>query len=922
MERQEAARRAPQLRDPSQDFIDYRPLPLDSLFCPRSVAIVGAKDTVGSVGRTIMANLMHPGFSGKLFPVNPKRKEVMGHLCYRSLSEVAEPIDLLIVVTPAATVPQIIREGVEAGIPAAIVISAGFKEMGEAGAQLEAELVSEAKKGGMRLIGPNCLGLMNPLYGLNATFAKGMALPGNVAFISQSGAMCTAVLDWSLQEKVGFSAFVSIGSMADVDWGDLISYLGAQPTTHSLLLYMETVGDARAFLSAAREIALEKPIIVIKGGKSLEAASAAASHTGSLTGSDQVFDAALERVGVLRVDAIADLFGMASLLARQPVPTGPRLAILTNAGGPAVLATDAAALGGATLLPPSAMAMEKLNCLLPEAWSHSNPIDILGDALPERFSQALEILMEDEANDGLLVILSPQEVTDPVGTADALRPWGNRKGDKPLLASWMGGASVQKGIELLTQASIPTFIYPDQAARSFAKMWEYSRNLQSLYQVPPLRDSLVTDEERQKAKEIIDRARQAGRCLLTEFESKEVLSLYGIPCVQTKVAHELYEAVALAEEMGYPVVAKLFSSTITHKSDVGGVKLNLQSPEEVKAAFDAIRDSVSEKVAPSHFEGVTIQKMVASRGYELILGSSSDPQFGPVLLFGAGGELVEVFGDSAIALPPLNGHLARRLMAKTKIYKALQGVRGRKAVDLAALERLLVHFSQLIVENRWIKECDINPLLANDEELIALDGRILLYSGEQEMATAGPPVAIRPYPIEYMSEGSLSDGRRVAIRPLQPEDTPAVVAFHEELSEDTVRQRYFAFLSLDERVAHERLVRICFNDYDREIALLAEETTREATSTRPILGIIRLRRSLAKREQAELKMIIVDRCHRKGLGSLLMQRALDVARREKISSIEATVLAENEGMIHLCQKFGFVRLPSADPLMEQLVWNG
>ncbi len=900
-------------KDPSQNFMEQHPLPLDHFFAPKSIALVGAKDDVGSVGRTMLSNLVSGGYKGKIYPVNPKRDEVLGMRCYHTVSAIPEQVDLAVVITPAAAVPAVIQECAESGIKAAIIISAGFKELGPEGQLLEDNVLNIARAAGMRIIGPNCLGVMNPLHGLNATFAKGIALPGNIAFISQSGAMCTAVLDWSFKERVGFSAFVSIGSMADIDWGDLINYLGAQPSTQSILIYMETIGDPRSFLSAAREIALEKPIIVIKAGRSAEAAHAAASHTGSLAGSDEVFDAALQRVGVMRVDTISELFSMASVLAKQPRPKGPRLTIVTNAGGPAVLATDAAVLNGAKLAPLEESTLTKLDSFLPKAWSHGNPVDLLGDARPDRYNEAIRVLMNDKTTDGILAILSPQDITDPVGTAECLRA-GGRAGEKPLLASWMGGSSVQKGIEILNQAGIPVFEYPDQAAWAFSKMWSYTHRLKALYEVPVLRDVEVPDRDKEDVRKLLKSIHSTGRTILTEFESKKVLDHYRIPVVQTFIAKTPQEAVNAAERIGFPVVAKLYSRTITHKTDVGGVILNLKSSEEVEEAFHEIEKSVNEKAGSGHFEGVTVQKMVSRDGYELILGSSTDPQFGPVLLFGTGGQLVEVYKDSAIGIPPLNANLALHLMEKTKIYQALKGVRGRKSVDMAQLEQILVHFSHLVVENPLIKECDINPLLAGPSGMIALDARVVLHEHEEEI----PPLAIRPYPVEYTSKIRLNEGTHAVLRPIRPEDEPAMVAFHRDLSENSVRQRYFEFLSLDKRIAHERLVRICFTDYDREIALVAEKNPEGGALPAVIMGVGRIRRRQGT-DDADLKMIIGDAFHNKGLGKQMLSHLLDCARSEGIHEVRALVLKENTGMIKICEKQGFAPEEFPDPLMDLLV---
>ncbi|WP_334310870.1 acetate--CoA ligase family protein [Nodularia spumigena] len=701
--------------------------PLDAIFAPKSVAVIGASERANSVGRTLLWNLISNPFGGTVFPVNPQRHSTLGIKAYPTIFDVPEAVDLAVIATPAPTVPSIITQCVDAGVKSAIILSAGFKETGAEGITLEQQILEQAHRGKMRIIGPNCLGVMSPRTGLNATFASAMARPGNVGFISQSGALCTAILDWSFSENVGFSAFVSLGSMLDVGWGDLINYLGDDPHTTSIVIYMESIGDGRAFMSAAREVALTKPIIVIKAGRTEAAAKAAASHTGALAGSDQVLDAAFRRCGVLRVNSISDLFDMAELLAKQPRPQGPRLTILTNAGGPGVLATDALIATGGEVAEISEETTASLNQILPAHWSHGNPIDILGDADPHRYTQALEIAAKDPNSDGLLVILTPQAMTDPTQTAEQLKPYAQMVG-KPILASWMGGADVAAGEMILNKNHIPTYPYPDTAARMFSYMWQSTYNLRGIYETPVISafDSSSGIPDRNCVEKIIKSARQAQRTMLTEFESKQILAAYGVPVVTTCVAESEDEAVRCAENMGYPVVLKLFSHTITHKTDVGGVQLNLRDAEAVRLAYNAIAESVSEKIGVEHFLGVTVQPMVKMAGYELIIGSSLDAQFGPVLLFGTGGKLVEIFRDRAIALPPLNTILARRMMEQTQIYKALQGVRGQKSIDLAALEQLMVVFSQLVVEQPGIKEIDINPLLASSEELIALDARIIL----------------------------------------------------------------------------------------------------------------------------------------------------------------------------------------------------
>jgi acetyltransferase len=869
-----------------------RRAPLDVLFRPKSVAVVGATEAPHSVGRSILLNLKDAPFPGAIYPVNPRHEKLLELPCYRSIADIPEVVDLAVIATPAATVPGVVRECAQAGVPGAVIISAGFREIGERGAALEEEILDVARREGMRIVGPNCLGLMNPHQLLNATFASSMARPGNLGFISQSGALCTAILDWSRLAMVGFSAFVSVGSMLDVGWGDLIQYLGDDPKTRSIVIYMESVGDARSFLSAAREVALSKPIIVIKPGRTQAAAKAAASHTGALTGQDDVLDAAFRRCGVLRVDTIAELFYLAEALDKQPRPKGPRLAIVTNAGGPAVLATDALLMDGGELAELAPATIAELDAFLPPHWSHENPIDILGDASAERYAKAVDLATKDPGTDGTLVILAPQAMTDPATVAQQLAalPKGAAK---PLIASWMGGLDVAPGEAILNQAAIPAYPYPDSAARVFQLMWRYSANLQALYETPDAFEMEVSDAARAQAAALIANVRAKGRTLLTEAESKALLAAYGIPTVATEIATSEDQAVSAAARVGYPVVLKLHSETITHKTDVSGVRLNLADETVVRAAFNGIADAVRRIASESDVLGVTVQPMVRLEGYELILGSSIDSQFGPVILFGSGGQLVEVYKDRAVGLPPLNTTLARRVMERTKILRALKGVRGRKPVDLAALERLIVRFSYLITEQSWIKEIDINPLLASPEGLLALDARVVLHPAD---VSALPRPAIRPYPTQYVQPWKFSDGTEILIRPIRPEDEPMMVRFHERLSERSVFLRFFHMVDLERRVSHDRLIRICFNDYDRDIALVADHD-------KAILAVGRLRKIDAT--DAELAVLITDEYQGRGLGTELSRRLVEIARAEKIERVIAEILPENIHMQRVCRELGF-----------------
>lgn len=875
---------------------------LDALFSPESIVVIGATDRPGAVGRTVFQNLLVPAFHGRIYPVNPQRSEVLGVKAYKTIADVPEPADLVVLATPAVTIPQLIKDCISANAKSAVVISAGFKERGADGVALEHQIQDQLKHSSMRLIGPNCLGVMNPILGMNATFAKDLPKAGNVALLSQSGALLTAILDWSHKEDVGFSAIVSTGSMLEVGWGDLISHFGDDPHTKSILIYMESVGDARPFLSAAREVVLTKPIIVIKAGRSEAASKAAASHTGALTGSDEVLDAAFRRCGVLRVYSIADLFYMAEVLSKQPRPRGNRLAILTNAGGPGVLATDSLVANGGELATLSEATLQKLNEFLPPHWSHGNPVDILGDADPERYARAIEIVAEDPNSDGLLVALAPQGMTNPAEVAARLKPYAHATG-KPVLASWMGGTSVAEGESILNNADIPTFSYPDTAARAFTYMWRYSENLRSLYETPSLVEGPdISQAARTSVREMIAGARKQGRLLLNEFESKAVLSYYGIPTVETVIARSEDEAAAHAQRLGFPVVLKIFSDTITHKTDVGGVKLNLQDVSAVREAYRSIQQSVGERFGADKFGGVTVQPMVKLDGYELILGSSADAQFGPVILFGSGGQLVEVYKDRALTLPPLNSTLAQRLMERTQIFKALKGVRGRKPVDLGALEGLLVRFGQLVLEQADISEIDINPLIASPERLLALDARVVLHDSQKMKQIPGP--AIRPYPTQYVSEWIMKDGRQVTIRPIRPEDEPLMADFHATLSDRTVYLRYFASLSLSSRTAHERLLRICFGDYDREMVLIAEHTD-PGSGKKAIAGVGRLNKIGGHKSEAEVAILVSDAFQNRGLGLELLRRVISVARDEKLASVSSEMLRDNIGMQMISKKLGF-----------------
>jgi acetyltransferase len=890
----------PSFPDRSSDVLLTRPHALDIFFKPQSVAIIGATDRPESVGNSILTNLFQsPLKNSGLYPVNPKHSQLLGLKCYPSIQKIPHPTELAIIVTPARTVPELIEECIQCNIQGAIVISAGFKEQGNEGILLEKRIKTIIHNKSFRIIGPNCLGVMNPHSQFNGTFATTIANPGSVAFLSQSGALGTAILDWSFKSNVGFSSFVSIGSMLDLDWGDLIDYLGNDAHTKSIIIYMESIGNANSFLSSAREVALTKPIIVIKAGRTEAAAKAAASHTGSLTVSDAVLRAAFRRCGVLCVEKIEDLFYTAEILSKQPRPRGKKLAIVTNAGGPGVLATDLLIQEGGELAPLSEQTLDKFNQFLSPHWSHSNPIDILGDATPELYLKAVQTALDCESTDGVLVVLTPQAMTHPKEVAEKLSTLSHPS--KPLIASFMGGLEIDPIIQFLNQSGIPTYSYPDTAVHLFNYMWKYQFNLSRLYETPISIQENNSRLSYEKVSQKLLKIQKENRTLLTEQESKEILSLYGIPVTPSLLANSPEEAVQAARQIGFPVVLKLNSTTLSHKTDVGGVQLNLKTPEAVEQAFVLIKTTVTQKAGASHFQGVTVQPMIRTEGYELILGSSLDPQFGPIVLFGLGGQLVEVFKDTTLEIPPLNTVLARNMIEQTKIHSALKGVRGRAPIPMEALEKLIVRFCQMIVEQPLLKEVDINPLLASPDQILSLDARMVLHPLTLDPKLLPKP-AIRPYPIQYLKSIHSKTNQLITIRPISPEDEPLLIKFHKELSEQSVYQRYFKALNLNQRIAHDRLLRLCFIDYAREMALVAHYCNAQKEDF--ILGVARLSRS-AKPFEREFSVVVSDAWQNQGVGFELLQQLIMIGKQEGLETIVGHILPENIKMQNLVRKLGF-----------------
>ncbi len=880
---------------------------LKKIFQPKSISIIGASRKATSVGHMVLKNVIDAGFKGAIYPVNPKYKKMGEAECFARVGDLPEPPDLAVICTPAATVPEIVRECGEAGIRGLVVLSAGFRESGSAGEALEVAIQREARAfDAMRIVGPNCLGIIAPHAALNASFANGMPAPGRVAFLSQSGALCTAVLDWALQEKVGFSYFVSVGNMLDVGIGDLIDYLATDPWTEAIILYVESITEAREFMSAARAFARQKTIIAYKAGRFTESAMAAASHTGALAGVDTVYEAAFSRAGIVRVLEMADMFDCAELLARQKTPSGPRLAIVTNAGGPGVMATDALLERKGTLAKLADETIESLNQHLPPAWSHNNPIDVLGDASAQRLAKAVEIVLADQNVDAVLVVFSPQAMSKPTDAAKAVIEVA-KKSFKPVLTSWMGGLSMRKGIELFNTAGIPTYGAPEQAVRAFMYLVSYARTREVLYETP--RDIPVEFPlDRVKLRAVFDTILSEGHDILTESTSKALLEAYEIPVAKPYVARTVDDAVQFAHRVGYPVALKVLSPQITHKTDIGGVELSLANQDEVSAAFKRIVTTAKQRRPDAQVEGVTVQKMVSRPGgHELIVGARRDSVFGAVLLVGAGGTAAELFQDRALELPPLNERLARRMLESLRSWPLLQGYRGRAAANIDRLIEVLMRLSYLVADYPEIKELDVNPLLVSADDVIALDARIIL---DHEMILNPPRryshLAIRPYPEEYTKPAKLKGGAKILLRPIKPEDEPL---WHELLASCSKESLWFRFRYLFKETTHEMATRFCFIDYDREIAIVAEL---EEGEQRKLIGVGRLVAD-ADHTDAEFAVLVADAYQGQGLGSLLTDYCLEISKGWGIGTIIAEIAPDNRRMLAIFQHRGFELDRSASP---------
>jgi acetyltransferase len=881
---------------------------LDRIFKPRSVAVVGAGERVGTIGRALADNLLGKDFKGKVFPVNPRYESIHGVRAYPSLSRLPEPADLAVIAVPIAQVPSLVEECGKVGVGGAVIISAGGKEAGERGRRIEIEIKNAAEKGGVRIIGPNCMGIISAESKLNASFAREMPLAGNLAFISQSGAICGAILDLSYREAIGFSHFVSIGSMLDVDFGDLIYYMGNDPRVGSIVLYIESLTNIRKFMSAARAVSRVKPIVVLKAGKSRAGAKAASSHTGALAGEDAVYDAAFKRAGVVRVGTIEELFDCAELMAKQPPPSGPGLAIMTNGGGPGVMAVDALATHGLEPAPLGPETLERLNRFLPPYWSKGNPIDILGDASTERWRKALEVCLSAREFNALVIIFIPQLLTDAATVAQAVASCvQDTTSSRPLFAVWMGGENVEEGRRILNKAGIPTYETPERAVLAFHDMYSYAQNLETLQEIPPKLDHSL-EFDRSAAESMIRTSLNEGHPLLTELESKSLLRAYGIHSKPMELARSESEAATLAGKIGYPVVMKIHSRQILHKSDVHGVRLDLRNEEEVREAFFRMTDQARLLAPGAEILGVTLQPMIPCPDFELIMGSKRDPDFGPVLLFGIGGVLTEVLRDRALALPPLNRLLARRLMESTRVYRVLKGYRNRPPARLEALEEVLMRLSQLVIDFPEISELDVNPMVLAGDQVIALDARVILKPSELR---SPHHLVISPYPNQYERTVTAKGGINLFIRPIKPEDAPLLVDLFHLLSRQTI---YYRFFSPIKSLSGKMLALLTQIDYDLDMALVAIDASHPEEG---ILAVSRLMREWGG-QRAEFAVVVGDPWQGKGIGAVLMESLIEIAKERGIESLWGYVLAENTQMLALGKKLGFTISRAPEPSQYKL----
>lgn len=870
---------------------------LKSMFEPQSVAIVGASERHDSIGAVLIRNMLDARYNGALHAINPKHDSVQGVPCVARLDDLRKRPDLAVICTPAATVPGLIEECGRAGIKSAVVISSGFAECGPAGAELERRTRIAAKRSGVRIIGPNCLGLMRPAIGLNATFARAAGIPGSIGLISQSGAICTALLDWAQTNGVGFSTVVSLGASIDLDFGEILDYMIADPRTESIFMYIEGIRDARRFMSAVRAAARVKPVLAIKVGRHPAGSKAVASHTGAMVGSDDVFDAALRRAGVVRLANMGQMFSAANALFTGFKPSGKRLAVVTNGGGPGVMAADRAADLGIELAALSPETMAALNGALPPTWSHANPIDLIGDADAARYGAAIKAVLADPGVDGVLTLLTPQAMTQPTAVAEKVIEIA-ATAHKPLMTCWMGGEQVRAARALFEAAHMPSFRSPEPAVELFHHISSYYQNQQLLRHAPASLAQDLDPPSVESARLVIETALSERRTVLTEMESKALLAAFRIPIAQTVVARSATEAMVYAEEMGLPVAMKIDSPDITHKSDVGGVRLHVDNLRAVRDCWQELMAEVGRRKPDARLTGVSIEPMVTKpNARELFVGVVHDDVFGPVISFGHGGTRIEVLRDRAVTLPPINVELARDAIQRTRVSAMLGEFRGMPAIDMDALERVLIRVSEMVCELPWIREMDINPLLVDESGCVAVDARIIL-ADVLPTATPYSHMAIHPYPARLEHVVNLPNGARAIIRPIRPEDSDREADFVRALSPET---RYLRFMSTIKELPGPLLARLTQIDYDREMALVA--ITGDGDSEEQI-GVCRYVVN-PDGESCEFAIVVADAWQRQGLARTMMNLLIEAARERGLKVMEGVFLANNERMLRFVQSLGF-----------------
>ena len=878
---------------------------LDSLFDPRAIAVFGASKRPESVGNRVFDNLRQAGFAGELYAINPKYKRLHNQTCYPSITVISNPVDLAVIATPAKTVPEILHACGEHGVRAVIIISVGSGVDKSSRTSMNKAVLEVAREYQMHILGPNCLGLIRPVAGLNATFSKNTAKPGQLALISQSGALCTSILDWAASHDIGFSAIVSLGDAADIDFGDILDYLAQDLKTSSILLYVEGVRDARSFMSGLRIAARMKPVVVIKAGRHAEGSRAAITHTGAMVGADDVFDAALQRAGVVRAMTIEQLFAAAQLLATRYRVSGNRLAIVTNGGGLGVMATDRAIDLGVSLASLSEDTVTQLNKSLPAQWSHANPVDLLGDASAERYLIAVKSCLDDPAVDGVLVMLSPQAMTDTVACAQAVIDAQQANG-KPVLTCWMGEQQVEAANKLFSRHHLPNFPNPESSVEAFAYLTAHYQNQQLLMQVPgPLRTRSESDVE--GARLIIESVLAQKRSVLTITESKALLHAFAIPVTQSIKCFSANDALVAAESMGFPVAMKIHSLDISHKSDVGGVRLNIGNAHAVRSTYHELLEEVHNKYPDAKIEGVTVEAMhTPSHGRELLIGVIRDPVFGPAITFGAGGIQVEVLRDRAVALPPLNTFLAEKMISQTHVAHLLGGFRNMPAVKMDALVQVLRRVSEMVCKLPEIVALDINPLISDEKGIMALDARIVVELPSPSLDRYAH-MSIHPYPSHLVSQWQLADGTDIKIRPIRPEDASIEQSFVRELSPQS---KYFRFMQGLNELTQQMLVRFTQLDYSRELALIA---VLESQNQETELGVARYVMN-PDGESCEFALVVADKWQHKGIGSSLMTALIEAARQRGIKRMEGEILADNHNMLKLTENLGFsLQANSDDP---------